>query len=255
MRPRGDADEDLRLLAAAQPVVELGDDARAERGAELAEGAGTLRDRDGEQRLASFAELRALGDETQAIEVHVGAAQRRRRAAARARCARLDVRLQAGERQRAGRLHDRARVVEDVLDRGADLVVVDADDLVHRRLHDREGVLADLLHRDAVGEQPDIVEPHAVSGRQRLRHRVGIDRLDADHLHVGPQRLDVGADAGDQSAAADRHEDRRRGLGLCRSISTAIVPCPAITSGSSNGWMNMRPLSAASRSQCCCASA
>ena len=44
---------------------------------------------------------------------------------------------------------------------------------------------------------------------------------------------------GDQSAAADRHEHRASGSGLCRSISTATVPCPAITSGSSKGWMNI----------------
>ena len=49
-----------------------------------------------------------------------------------------------------------------------------------RRLHDRERVLADLLHRHAVGEQPDVVQPHAAPGRERLRHRVGIHRLDAD---------------------------------------------------------------------------
>ena len=39
-----DADEDVRALAAAQAVVELGDDAPADRGAELAEGAGRVRE-------------------------------------------------------------------------------------------------------------------------------------------------------------------------------------------------------------------
>ena len=39
---------------------------------------------------------------------------------------------------------------------------------------------------------------------QRPRHRVGVDRLDADDPDLGPQRLHVGGDAGDQPAAADR---------------------------------------------------
>ncbi len=34
--------------------------------------------------------------------------------------------------------------------------------------------------------------------------------------------------------------------GCCSSISSAIVPCPAITDGSSNGWMNSRSRSSAS---------
>ena len=40
-----DADEDVRLVPSAEPIVELGDDARAERRAEAAKGAGPLRNR------------------------------------------------------------------------------------------------------------------------------------------------------------------------------------------------------------------
>ena len=42
-----------------------------------------------------------------------------------------------------------------------------------------------------------------------LIHRVGFERLDADHLHLGPDRLDVAGDAADEPAAAHRHEHRR----------------------------------------------
>ena len=72
-----DADEDVRLLASAQAIVELGHDPAADRRAEFAERAGPLGNGDGEQRFARFAELGALGDEAQAIEVHVRAAQHR----------------------------------------------------------------------------------------------------------------------------------------------------------------------------------
>ena len=88
-----------------------------------------------------------------------------------------------GNRERAGRLEDRPRLVEHVLDRGADLVVRDADDLVHRRLHDRERDLADLAHRDAVSEDPDAVERDPPARGHRLEHRVRFERLDADHAH------------------------------------------------------------------------
>ena len=103
---------------------------------------------------------------------------------------------------------DRARVVEDVLDGAARLVVGDADHLVHRLLRDRERPLPHLAHGDAVGKDAHVVEAHAAARLQRAVHRVGLERLDADHLHVGPQRLDVAGNAGDQPAAADRHEHR-----------------------------------------------
>ena len=54
----------------------------------------------------------------------------------------------------------------------------------HRGADDRERVLADLLDRDAIREQPHVVQPHALAGRQRLRHRVRVHGLDADDLHV-----------------------------------------------------------------------
>ena len=120
----------------------------------------------------------------------------------------LGVRLGPGDGQRAGRLEDRARVLEHVLDRGADLVGIDQDDLVDQLLAEAEGFLADLLHRHAVGEHADLRQAHAPAGLERAGHGVGIHRLDADDLDLRAQALDVGGDAGDQPAAADRHEDR-----------------------------------------------
>jgi hypothetical protein len=54
----------------------------------------------------------------------------------------LDIGLGAGHGQRAGRLQDAARVLEHILDRGADGVGVDDDDLVHVLLREAEGFLA-----------------------------------------------------------------------------------------------------------------
>ena len=53
---------------------------------------------------------------------------------------------------------DRARVLEHVLDRGADRVGVDEDHVVDQLAADAERFLADLLDRDAVGEEADVVE-------------------------------------------------------------------------------------------------
>ncbi|MNF66796.1 hypothetical protein D3C84_485940 [compost metagenome] len=72
---------------------------------------------------------------------------------------------------------------------------------------DLEVVRADLRHRHPVGEQPDLVQHHALAGGQGGLQAVGVLRLDADHLHLGAQVLHIGGDAGDQAAAAHRHED------------------------------------------------
>ena len=87
-------------------------------------------------------------------------------------------------------------------------------------------MLADLAHRDAVGEDADAVERDAAARRERLVHRVGLERLDADDPHVRPQRLHVAGDAGDQPAAADRHEDR---VDVAQLVAQDLVAdrCPA----------------------------
>jgi hypothetical protein len=60
--------------------------------------------------------------------------------------------LRPGHREGARRLHDAAGLVEDVLDRRADLVVVTRTTPSTHSLRDGERVLAHLAHRDAVGE-------------------------------------------------------------------------------------------------------
>src|SRR5262249_35665214 len=92
--------------------VELRDPAGADRRARLAEAARALRDRDREDPLALLAELGALGDVAEAVEVDVGAAHDRdeRALGVSARLAR-DPFLHPRHRQRAGRLGDHARVL------------------------------------------------------------------------------------------------------------------------------------------------
>ena len=194
-------------LRVGDAVVELGHRARADQLAEALEAAALLGDRHREQRLALLADLGALGDEAQPVEVHVGAAGDGHEGLA-LELVRLDVLLDRRHAQRAGRLEDAARVLEHVLDGGADRVGVDDDEVVDQRARQAEGLLAHQLDRGAVGEQADVGQRHALAGAHRAQHRVGVDGLHADHLDLGPHRLDVGGDAGDQPAAADGDEHR-----------------------------------------------
>ncbi len=198
----------MRAVPSAQPVIELGDDAASDRGAELAERAGPLGNRDAEDRFSRLADLRAFGHEPQTIEVHVGAAQDRHERLIRDAGA-LDPRPQPRDGERSGRFHDRPRVVEDVLDRGADLVVRDAHDLFNRGLDDGEREPADFANGDAIGEDAHAIEHDAPAGLERLIHGIRVERLDADDANGRLERLDVAGDPGDQPAAADGHEDRR----------------------------------------------
>ena len=202
-----EADEDPRRRRIVVAVVELRDAATPEQPAEAQEAAGLLGNLHREQRLALGADVGPLGHVPQPVEVHVGAAVQRDQRALAALLAR-DVLLDAGDRERAGRFRDRAVVLEDVLDRGADLVGGDQQHLVHVLTCETEGLLADAPHRDAVREDADALERHALPGLQRLVHAGRVLGLDADDPDARIERFHVGRDACDQAAAADRHEDR-----------------------------------------------
>ena len=131
-RPMLSADEDMRHALVGDAVVELGHRARTDELAEALERAALLGDRHREQRLALLAELGALGDEAQAVEVHVRAAGDGHQRLP-LELVRLDVLLDRRHAQRAGRLEDAARVLEHVLDGGADGVGVDDHEVVDQR--------------------------------------------------------------------------------------------------------------------------
>ena len=121
--------------------------------------------------------------------------------------------------QSAGGLEDAARVLEHVLDGGADGVGVDHHVVVDEGAGNAEGLFADQLHRGAVGKQADIGERHAPPLAHRLQHRVGVHRLHADHAHLGTHGLDVTRHARNQTAAADGHEDGvQRALVLAQDL-------------------------------------
>ncbi len=162
-----------------------------------------------------------------------------------------DVALDAGDRERAGRLGDRAVVLEDVLDRGADLVGVHQHHLVDVLAREPEGFLADAPHRHAVGEDADALERHALARLERVVHARGVLGFDADRPSTrGYSDFTYAAMPAIRPPPPIGTKIAWMSPGCWRRISMPIVPCPAITSGSSNGWMNIRLRSRASTSAC-----
>src|SRR6185503_14090787 len=117
------------------------------------------------------------------------------------------VTFHAGDGECARWLYDGADVLEDVLDRGTNLVGADQDDLVDDLARDAKRLVANATHGDAVGERADAIERDDAARAQRLVHARGFIRLDAHDLDAGVAVLEIGADAADQPAAADGHED------------------------------------------------
>ncbi len=163
---------------------------------------------------------------TQPVEIQVGAGDHRRIGLA-LRTVHGDPALDPGHRQRTRRLRQAAVLLEQVADGGADLVDADADRRIHRLARHPERLGSGLADRDTVGEQADLGQLDPAPGLQRLRHAVGILRLDADHLHARPHRLDIGGDACQQAAAADRHEHRIEGA--CADLLEDFLAHGALT--------------------------
>ena len=217
MRPllQSDADEDVGATLARPAVVELGHRPPVERIEKAAIDGAVVGHGDGQQGLGPLADLGPLGDVTQPVEIDVGAGVDGDQGAV------VDglrmgggPGLEAGQGQGAGRLGDGAAVVEDVLDGGADGVVVDGDDLVEQVLAQAEGLVARAAHGDAVAEQTDLIQGDDLARLDGGLHRGGVDGFDADDLRAGPQEFDDGCDAGRQAPAADWDEDGGDGLGM-----------------------------------------
>ena len=141
----------------------------------------------------------------QPIEVHVRTAVDGDHALTRPSLAGDDL-LNCRDRQRSSWLHDRARILKDILNAGADLVGVDADHLIDQRARQAEGLLTDPTDRHTIGEGADACQGHPLTRQQRIPHGRRIRRIDADDPDPRIEVLEEGCDAGDQAAATDRHE-------------------------------------------------
>jgi hypothetical protein len=177
----GHSHENFSAVSFAQSVVEFSDDPFPQRIAELTKRPGPFRNGHGKKRLMRFAEFGSFGDESQAIEVHVRAAEHGDKMLP-ADSGPLHIRFHAGDGQSACGFDNSARVVEDVFDCGTDLIVADQNDFIDRGLNDRQRAAAHLANGNAVGKQTDVRECYRMTCRDGLSHRVGVHRLHADHF-------------------------------------------------------------------------
>src|SRR6202040_1869994 len=105
-------------------------------------------------------------------------------------------------------LRNRTRVLENILDRGANLIGGHQNDLIDILTGESERLLAHAPHGDAVRERADSIERHALAGPQGLVHAGRVLRLDADDLDSRVQRLRIRGYTGDEAPTAHGHEDR-----------------------------------------------
>ena len=146
-------------------------------------------------RLARFADLRALGDEAQPIEVHVRAAQDRDEPRARgSRCAPPTPAGPATASAPAGSMIDRVSSKTSLI--AAQISSFDTR-TISSTVACTIGNVSSPTSRTATpsAKMPTRSSVIAPPGLERLVHRVGLVRFDADDADVRAQRLDVAGDA------------------------------------------------------------
>ena len=125
--------------------------------------------------------------------------------------------------------------------------VLSSTHLVHQPAAQREGLLAHAPHRHAVGEDADALErdapPGAAASRACWRHPRGSTPMT---FTAGYRYFTYTAMPASSPPPPTGTKIASSSPPLWRRISTAMVPWPAITSGSSNGCTNTRLRSRAS---------
>ena len=248
-----DSDEDIRTLPVVKPVIEFRDDPGAECGAEMPERAGLFRDgtaNSASRDSPSSARSATKRSRSKFIFAPLSKATNCLPLDARP----PDVRLQARHGERAGRFDDRARVVKNIFDGAAisSLPTVTISSTV-------DWTIGKVCRPTCLTATPSANRPglSTLTGFACLQcpvHGVRIDGFDANDLTSGTTDLTYAPIPAISPPPPTGTKMAARSRGCWRTISSAIVPCPAITRGSSKGWTNVSPASWASRSECSCAS-
>lgn len=104
--------------------------------------------------------------------------------------------------------HATRRTFKYVLDCSTDLVIVDFDYPVEELPTDAEGLLANNTHRRTVAERADFRKRDALALFQTARHRVTVDRFDANDARVRTaDALNVFAYARNEASSTDSSKD------------------------------------------------
>ena len=173
--------------------------------ADQAQLAGLVLQRDHQVRLAP-AHNKAAGDDAgQNVHVDVAAGNQADRFLARQRQLAEQC---GGHRRGTCALGDELLVLHQRQNGRGDLVLADRNDLVHVLADHVERRLAGRLDRNAVGKGHGAVQRFIFVVVEGVLHAGRTRGLHAVDLYLRAQALDGERHAGDQTAAADRHDDR-----------------------------------------------
>ena len=113
-----------------------------------------------------------------------------------------------GHGNRTGTLGDHLLLLDESQNGGGDFVLGDESNVVHIVFDHFIGQLTGLFHGDAVGNGGNGGQGFRFAVVDGVVHAGGAGGLNAVDLHMGGDRLDGAGHAGDQSAAADGHQNR-----------------------------------------------
>ena len=153
----------MRLRRVGNAVIEFGYVPRPDQATKFPEAATRFRHRDCEQGFVVLTHFSAFGNESQAIKIHVRTTANGDKGFTTAFLA-LNITLDTGQRQSTRRLHDRTRVLKNILDRRADFIGIDEHHFIDERFGKTKSFLAHLLDSDAIGEQIHMRQFHTTSG-------------------------------------------------------------------------------------------
>jgi hypothetical protein len=121
------------------------------------------------------------------------------------------------------------RTFEYVFDSSTNLIIVDFDYRIEELLADAEGLLANNAHRRAIAERADFGKRDALPLLQTPRHRVPVERLDANDVRARTaDAFNVFAYARDEASSADGTKDSVKVLGV-RELFEDFHPDGALT--------------------------
>jgi hypothetical protein len=121
------------------------------------------------------------------------------------------------------------RTFKYVFDSSTNLVIVDLDYRIEELLADAEGLLANNAHRRAIAERANFGKRYAFALLQAARHRVPVERLDANDARARTANaLNVFAYARNEASSADGTKDSVEALGI-RELFEDFHPDGALT--------------------------
>ena len=205
--------EDLRNLAAAIAVIKFGDIALAQHPAEGSKTTRPFGNGDTDDGLALLANFGALGNIAQTVKVSIGTTVNGQQCLP-LHSMRLNIFLQARQRQRPRRFGDGASVIKNILNRRTHLIAAGSDHLIDSFANHAKRLLADLRHRNTFRKDIHLRQGDPATFFQRHLQAGGTLRLHTNDFDLGPNIFDIGRHSRQQTATAygDKYRIQRAGM-------------------------------------------